>query len=365
MSSKYAAIFSQLIDAALALPPEERLAWVDGLGEEFAAVRPRLRALVARSCLAETNELLATLPKLNRSPEPSIALFETTAHAAGSVVGAYRLVRCLGMGAMGVVWLANRTDGTAPHEVALKFAHMAPMRSDLLARLAREQQLLAALDHPNVARLYDAGVTPEGQPYLVLEYVPGLGLNEYCNARQPTTEQRLRLFLQIAQAVAHAHECQIVHRDLKPANVMVTASGTVRLLDFGIGKLLTDGVPMELQLSRLTGQPLTPAYASPEQVLCAEAGLPSDVYSLGVVLYELLTGVRPYIYELRSDRALQQAISEVVPMAPSVRREDPSLRVTLRAGLDAIVLKALHKQPAQRYPSAREFAAAIEQLLIR
>jgi hypothetical protein len=364
MGSKHSATLSRLLDAALALPTERRMAWVDGLGDEFAAVMPRLRALVVRSCEEpDSNALLATLPKLNESAEPGLHRFGAGAHVAGSVLGPYCLVRCLGVGAMGVVWLATRQDDIAPHEVALKFAHVAPRRSDLQARLAREQQLLAALDHPNIARLYSAGETPEGQPYLVLEYVPGLALHEYCSSARPNAEQRLRLFLQIAQAVAHAHACQIVHRDLKPANVMVGAAGLVRLLDFGIGKLLGEGLPAELQLSLLTGQPFTPAYASPEQVVGAAAGFASDVYSLGVVLYELLTDVRPYRYRSGSNRALREAILELVPAAPSTQPTALALAPQLQAELDRIVLTALHKQPAQRYPSACELASEIERLL--
>jgi serine/threonine-protein kinase len=364
MVSKNSAIFSRLLDSVLALPAEQRMPWVEALGEEHDAIKPRLRALVERSRQPETGDLLGTLPKLDGDAD-QIARFDTTAHAAGACVGPYTLVQCLGLGAMGVVWLARRTDGMAPREVALKFAHLAPLRSDLRARLAREEQLLAALDHPNIARLYDAGVTEAGQPYLVLEYVAGMALDAYCKAHQPSILERLRLFLQIAQAVAHAHGCQIVHRDLKPANVLVTAAGTVRLLDFGIGKLLVDDLPPELQLSRLTGQPLTPAYASPEQVVGAPAGLASDVYSLGVVLYELLTGVRPYVYRSGSNRALRQAIVDEVPAAPSERLGERGLGPQLSAALDAIVQTALQKQPTRRYPSAREFADAIEALLAK
>jgi serine/threonine protein kinase len=341
------------------------MAWVDGLGDEFAAIMPRLRALVVRSCSElDTHALLATLPKLNEPSEPGFSRFGASTHVAGSVVGPYALVRCLGVGAMGVVWLAARQDGIAPHDVALKFAHVAPRRSDLQARLAREQQLLAALDHPNIARLYAAGETLLGQPYLVLEYVPGLALHEYCSSQQPNAERRMQLFLQIAQAVAHAHACQIVHRDLKPANVMVSTAGMVRLLDFGIGKLLGEGLPAELQLSLLTGQPFTPAYASPEQVLGAAAGFASDVYSLGVVLYELLTGVRPYRYRSGSNRALREAILELVPPPPSAQSTALALEPRLRDELDGIVRKALQKQPSERYASARELASAVERLLV-
>ncbi|HEY2733202.1 MAG TPA: serine/threonine-protein kinase, partial [Polyangiales bacterium] len=254
-------------------------------------------------------------------------------------------------------------DDLAPREVALKFAHLAPARADLPARLAREEQLLAALDHPNIARLYDACVSRRGQPYLVLEYVEGLAIDEYSKLTHPTTAQRLQMLLQIARAVAHAHQCQIVHRDLKPANVMVTANRSVRLLDFGIGKLLVDDLPPELQLSRLTGQPLTPAYASPEQIVGAAVGLASDVYSLGVVIYELLTGSRPYVYRAGSNRALREAILDAVPRQPSAQLAGGRLDPERAAELDAIVSTALQKEPARRYPSARELADAIDALL--
>jgi serine/threonine protein kinase len=369
VSQDHSTTLSQLLDAALAQPAEQRVAWVDGLAEEFASWKPRLRSLVTRSCRADQRELFDTLPKLERSSAPQVTHFEATAHLPGARIGPYRLQRRLGVGAMAVVWRAERTDGLPPRAVALKFAHAALHRSDLQARLVREQQLMAALDHPNIARLYSAGVTEEGQPYLVLEYVPGLQLHEYCRAQRPGLAARLALFAQICQAVAHAHACQIIHRDLKPANVMVCDDGRVRLLDFGIGKLLSDGLPAELQLSLLSGQPLTPAYASPEQVLGGAAGLASDVYSLGVLLYELLTGERPYVCRLDSNRALRQAIVEVTPPAPSSRgasswlAEVRALGPQLAAALDAVVLSALKKRPVQRHASAGELSRALEPLV--
>jgi eukaryotic-like serine/threonine-protein kinase len=365
MSSPLSAMLSRLLDAALALPPEQRLAWVDELAEEYEALKPRLRVLIERSAAIDASSMFDTLPKLALDVEQPVMRF--TAHIPGKQIGQYRLQRCLGSGAMGVVWLAERTDGVPPREVALKFAVAGPRSSQLPARLAREQQLMAALDHPNVARLYSAGLTPEGHPYLVLEYVAGVPLHAYCREYRPDLAERLRLFLQIGRAVAHAHECQIVHRDLKPANVMVcTGDGaggasTVRLLDFGIGKLLTDGLPIETQLSLLSGRPLTPAYASPEQLVGADAGMPSDVYSLGVMLYELLAGAMPYDYRRDSNRALRHAILQVDPPAPCARIQS-ELDPRQRTELDAIVLRALHKRPELRYPSAREFVAALESL---
>lgn len=356
MGSKQAAALSRMLDTVLSLPEQQRAAWIDQLGEEFEHFKPRLRSLLARA--SAMSGMMATLPKLAEQAPSGVTQFRSQ-QLPGTAVGPYRLLRQLGIGAMGVVWLAERTDGLAPAQVALKFAHVAPARSDLQARLAREHQLLLALDHPNIARLYDADVTREGQPYLVLEFVAGLPLHEYVAAERPTLRQRLELFVQLARAVAHAHRCQIVHRDLKPANVLVTEDRAVRLLDFGIGKLLGHGVPAEFQLSRMTGQPLTPAYASPEQLLGAEVGLPSDVYSLGVMLYELLTGQRPHLPTPGSNLALRTAILENTPVAPSALYQPDEWP----AQLDEIVAKALHKQPEARFASAAELAAALETMV--
>ena len=365
MSSKQAATLSRMLDEMLSLPEERRAAWVDGLADELADLKPRLHALLARSAQLGEDALMATLPKLTEFADSSVAHFRT-GHEVGARVGPYCLVRQLGIGAMGVVWLAQRSDGIPPAHVALKFAHVAARRSDLQARLSREHQLLLALDHPNIARLFAADVTSEGQPYLVLEYVAGLPLHEYVAAYRPGIVSRLRLFLQLTRAVAHAHGCQIVHRDLKPANVMVTEHHTVRLLDFGIGKLLAHGLPAELQLSRATGQPLTPAYASPEQLLGAPVGLPSDVYSLGVVLYELLTGQRPHALERGANLSLRTSILEHTPVAPSTLYPHESLgalSASQRAELDAIIGRALQKVPSARFASAHELASAIEHVL--
>jgi serine/threonine-protein kinase len=353
---------SRLLDEALALAPDQRLSWVDSLPGELAALKPRLRTLLARSIAGESRARLDTLPHVGGAGHEGEPMPATggAAHAPGVIVGGHRLVRRLGAGAMGVVWLAHARGDAGPSMVALKFAHMAERRHDLLVRLARERHLLAALDHPNIARLYDAGVTPEGQPYLVLEYVEGEPLDDYCAAHEPDLEQRLALFLQIAEAVAHAHERQIVHRDLKPANVLVTAAGHARLLDFGIGQLLADGLPQGLLLSMITGRPLTLAYASPEQVLGDRVGFGSDIYSLGVMLYELLTGSRPHASSAGSTRALRDAILFAKVPAPSTLVSDPAMQRRLRSALDEITLQALNKRPQQRQPSARLLAEQVK-----
>jgi len=353
---------SELLDEALALPVDERLRWVERLGDEHAAHRERLRAMLMRAC--ESERLLGTLPKLDTTGEDQIARFASHSHAPGGRVGEHTLLRLLGSGAMGVVWLA-RSDGAA-REVAIKLAHIASKRSDLRPRLEREQALLAKLDHPNIARLLGGGVTAAGQPYLVLEHVKGEQLDVYCRTQLPPLEKKLALFLQIALAVAHAHDRAIVHRDLKPANVMVCENGTVRLLDFGVGKLLASGVPEELQLSAAEGRPMTPAYAAPEQLFGHEVDFAADIYALGGMLYELLTGVRPHQLHESTGFELARAILQEQPIAPSRHpggAELARLPLTRRLALDVLVLKALAKRADDRHRSARELAEIIHGVL--
>jgi serine/threonine protein kinase len=355
MSDRPQSELNALLDAALQLPAEQRLAWVESLGSAFESHKPRLRALLARLPLIESDRGLLTLPKLDQSspdrPSPTQAQ-----PLAGSRVGDYHLLRRLGVGGMGVVWLAESSERL----VALKFAHIAAQRPDLRARLGRERDLLAALEHPNIARLHDAGVTEDDRPYLVLEYVQGVPIDEYCACQQLGLARRLALFVQVVDAVAHAHQRRIVHRDLKPSNVLVTAPGEVRLLDFGVAKLLGDEQgPLELQLTRNSGRPLTPEYASPEQLSGADVGFPSDVYALGIMLYELAAGVRPHAGARRSQRELRAAILDQVPDAPSQVAEDPASQALLAGALDELVLSALEKRPERR-PTIDDFAASIE-----
>lgn len=354
---QHAAMLNRLLDAALQLPAEERAQWLERLGPECDAVKPRLRALIERSVETErSSDALHTLPKLGEEREVQIV---ESGWAAGLRLGRYRLMRRLGSGGMGVVWLAS-DERVRDRYVALKFAHARPDRADLATRLSRERKLLEALEHPNIARLYDAGVTDDHRLYLVLEYVEGLPLDRFCEARAATLAQRLAVFVQVADAMVHAHERRIVHRDLKPANVLVTSGGETKLLDFGVAKLLGDETP-QLQLSRMTGMPLTPEYASPEQVLGQDVSFASDIYSLGVMLFELVTGVRPYDCDRGSNRALRQAITERVPPVPSQSVSDPRVARQLEGDIDATVVRALAKLPDQRHATMREFAGEIEQ----
>jgi serine/threonine protein kinase len=242
------------------------------------------------------------LPQLDDAPA-----LDEGAHAPGALLGPYRLVRVIGRGGMGEVWLAERADGLVRRPVALKLPLLALSRGALAERLARERDALAALSHANIARLYDAGFA-DGQPYLALEYVDGVPVTRYADAHALDLRARLALFDQVLGAVAHAHANLILHRDIKPSNILVTPGGDVKLLDFGIAKLLTDGEARETELTRLAGAALTLDYASPEQIAGATLTTAADVYALGVVLYELLTGARPYRLKRGSRAELEEAI---------------------------------------------------------
>jgi eukaryotic-like serine/threonine-protein kinase len=352
---------SALLDDALELPPQARAAWLAALPPQHADLTNTLRELLARAAKVETNALLDTLPKLDAGDATS-ADGAAGAHTTGDTVGPYRLVRQLGVGGMGVVWLADRADGLMQRSVALKLPH-GPFRGDLTARIAREREILATLDHPHIARLYDAGVASDGQPYLALEPVDGQRIDRYCADRQLGVAARLRLFVQAARAVAHAHAQLVVHRDIKPSNLLVDAHAQVKLLDFGIAKLLDDGSSDPHQLTQQGVRVLTPDYASPEQIAGLLVGTRSDVYSLGVLLFELLTGVRPYRLKRDTRAALEEAILGATVARPSEVVKDAALRRALRGDLDTIVLKALKKTVVERYVSVDAMADDIERHL--
>jgi serine/threonine-protein kinase len=350
--------FSRLLDEVLELPATERLGWLDRLEAEHESLKPALRAVLVRSAGVETAQWLATLPHT----AGAAALADESDLRAGALVGPYRLLRELGVGGMGAVWLAERADGTLKRQVALKLPRAAWSRG-LAERMARERDILASLEHPNIARLYDAGTDAQGRPYLALEYVEGQPIDAYCRQRTLSVRQRLDLLLKVAQAVAFAHSRLVVHRDLKPSNVLVTADGQVRLLDFGIAKLMEGERTAETQLTQLAGRALTLDYASPEQIRGEPIGTASDVYSLGVLAYELLAGAKPYKLKRGSAAELEEAIAGVdAPLASAVAADAQS-RKALKGDLDAILNKALKKEPDQRYATVDAFARDIERYL--
>lgn len=346
-----------LLEAALALPPEQRNAWLQGLPEADRDLLPLLRQLLQRAGTDAGDDFL-------REPLAIEGLDEAAVEpdAPGDRIGPYRLLRELGHGGMATVWLAERTDGSLNRQEALKLPH-AGWAASLAQRMARERDILASLEHPRIARLYDAGVTAEGRPWLAMEFVDGVPIDVHCRERGLSIAARLRLFLQVAEAVSHAHGRLVVHRDLKPSNILVTAAGEVRLLDFGVAKLLGDDGPTQAQITRLMGRAVTPDYASPEQVGAKPVGVATDVYSLGVVLYELLAGVRPYRLPRDTPAALEEAVLAADVPPASSRVADRRVARALRGDLDTILAKAMRKEPAERYRSVEAFAADIERHL--
>ena len=359
------ALMSQLLDEALPLDTAARRAWLEGLASEHLVLAPALRmALLPEEAQAAEHEALTTLPKLGgteHSINPATSGLQPGAH-----VGPYELLRLLGTGGMAEVWLARRADGAFKREIALKLPMLTRLQSGLEPRFARERDILASLEHPHIARLYDAGVDPKGLPYLSMEYVQGEPLTLWCDAQRLGTPERLRLFLQVLEAVQYAHEKQVIHRDLKPSNILVTQSGQVRLLDFGVASLLAADELQHTSLTGVYGRALTPDYASPELLRGDPIDARSDVYALGVLLYELLTGTRPHrLRHAASIGLLEQAIAAHEVRKPSAQLQTAAADGAgtalasarqLRGDLDAIALKALATDPAQRYPSAAAMA---------
>lgn len=347
-----------LLDEALNLPPSERASWLEGLVGEHATHRDALRSLLAHQAQVETGDFLNTLPRLEaRQIEPV-----PDGPNAGTRIGGYRLIAEIGRGGMGTVWLAERSDGMVQRRVALKL----PRRTwddSFVERLSRERQILATLEHENIARLYDAGVDAHGGPFLAMEHVEGLPIVAHCLAHELPVHERIGLLLQVMAAVGHAHARLVVHRDLKPENILVTWDEKVKLLDFGIAKLLEGDRTRRSALTELTGRALTLDYASPEQIRGEPIGAGSDVYALGVVAYEVLTGTRPYRLKRGSAAEIEEAIASAEPRLASDAASFPAFKKQLRGDLDAILNRALKKVVNERYPSVESFAQDLERHL--
>jgi len=359
-------VAEELFEAALALPPEQRRSFLAKTASE-----EKLRQFVER--LLDAHEQSGTLaPETPEAALSRIFEFEDTSKWEGRILGNYRLDKKVGEGGMGVVFLASRHDGAYEKNVAVKVIRIDIRNHVNRSRFQTERQLMARLEHPNIARLIDGG-TADDVPYLVMEYVDGTPMTTYCNQKRLSVRQRLSMFTKVCDAVQVAHQNLIVHRDIKPGNILVTDEGVPKLLDFGIAKLLD---PTGASQTQTQHRLLTPSYASPEQLLGKSVTTGSDVYSLGVLLFELLTGYRPHSLE-KQRTPVEVAASGHDPSAPSTilakheateghhivgsiatdRRTTPShLKKMLRGDLDAILLKALRPDPGHRYATASQLA---------
>jgi serine/threonine protein kinase len=373
------ALLSPLVDEALDLAPKQRGEWLEA-SEAIRTLAPAQRAqldlLIAQSNEPETEDLFATLPQFGLKAHRYVDTF-----ARGDRVGPYTLVEKIGTGGMSEVWRAYRSDGAYEREVALKlpYAHASvASREHFIRRMERERDLLARLEHPNIARFYDAGIAKTelgAQPYLALEYVNGQSITEYANSQKLTIDSRCKLFMQVLDAVQYAHQRFVVHRDLKPSNILVRTSGPmngqVALLDFGIAKVLDEETQIgdATMLTREMGRAITIAYASPEQLLSEPITTASDVYSAGILFYELLCGKRPFAGRDQTMMSLLGVIDTTPPTPTSIVRGDEAIDVaqfgavsrkalgkTLQGDLAAIAAKAIRRDLKARYASAAAFA---------
>jgi len=349
-----------VLDEILDLAPEARGAHLARLSRSDPGLSRTLAAMLTAS--------VATPDWLER-PALGLAapLFRAPAAPADAeqslVIGSYRTLRRLARGGMGEVFLAERADGQFEQRVALKLIKRGMDFEEVHRRFLAERQILARLSHPHIARLLDGGVSADGRPYIVMEYVDGDDLIAASDAHRLTIDQRLHIFEDACEAVRYAHQNLVVHRDLKPSNILVTASGELKLLDFGIAKLLRDDSGNSVVETRTELRVMTPEYAAPEQVRGEPVTTATDVYALGAVLYELLTGRRAHQFKRPTPAEVERVVCQVDPEAPSVvalrsgdvaaaRRIDTGrLRRLLHGDLDTIVLKALQKEPARGYPS--------------
>jgi serine/threonine-protein kinase len=346
---------SELIDQALLLTEPERVQWLAALEQQDQDMAAQvMRTLAMREQVGYSDFLAVPLSIRDELP--------ATVSLAGRVVGPYKLEVEIGRGGMGSVWRAGRADGRYEATVAIKFVHTYWLGQAGEQRFRSEGRLLARLDHPNIARLIDAGVVDDTQPYLVLEYVEGEPIDAYCDRLRLGVESRVALFQSVLAAVGHAHSHLIIHRDLKPANVFVTRQGTVKLLDFGIAKLLSEDT--SAALTQTSAQALTPQYAAPEQLLGRPITTATDVYALGLVLYVLLTGRHPIATDSRSSAELIHAVVTEEPPRPSaVASGSATNRRALEGDLDNILGKALKKDPAERYASVGALAEDLRRFL--
>lgn len=340
--------------AALEMDPAARSHFLDGACGEDSNLRIEVEKFL-RSLDTEDDVLAEAI-----GAEAARVFVPKTAFEPGRAIGPYQLIRRIGQGGMGSVYLAARADRQYEQQVAIKLLRSETRANpELIRRFRTERQILAALDHPNIAHLLDGGITEDGTPYLVMQYVDGVGIDEYCRRHAPSLPERVRLFQMVCAAVQYAHRSLVVHRDIKPSNILVGADGVPKLLDFGIAKLLRPDTPSQtLALTRPAERLMTVEYASPEQIRGETITTATDVYALGIVLFELLTGCHPFDAQRSDSIALARAVCEAEPRRPSAVASTAGLAFAreVRGDLDDIVLRAIRKEPEARYSSVDQLA---------
>ncbi len=369
----------QVFDRVVELPPAERSSVLERLCGGDKALREEVERV-----LVSDNSAGTFMEKPAAAPVGRIAPQAVNKSLVGSRIGPYEVLSEIGRGGMGTVYLASRADDQFRKLVAIKVVNPDNGAETMIARFRRERQILANLEHPNIAQLLDGGTAPDGSPYLVMEYVGGMPIDEYCDSRRLPIAARLRLFRTVCSAVHYAHQNLIVHRDLKPTNILVKSDGTIKLLDFGIAKLLNpDPAGTRLERTATAMRIMTPDYASPEQTRGDAITTSSDIYTLGVVLYELLSGHRPYrslaetqaghtpgkpsiavarVEQVKSDDG--EPLTRTPQTVAAERHTKPgALRRALAGDLDAIILKTLETDPLLRYGSAERLAEDIQRRL--
>lgn len=343
---------NQLFEKALTLPEAERETWMQRLAAEEPDLATELQAL-----LQSYADATGYFSDMEAGLSEAMYQMSEDPLAAGTQVGPYQVVDRLGGGGMSVIYRARRTDVDFEQIVALKVLKKGLDTDDILRRFRYEKQILARLSHPGIAQIYDGGATAEGTPYFVMELIDGLPLDRYAEEQQLDLRARLQLFLKVCRPLQYAHRNLVIHRDLKPSNILVTAEGNVKLLDFGIAKLLTTDA---YDLTQAGQQLLTPEYAAPEQLSQGLATTSTDVYQLGLILYELLAGQRPFDFANASMQERSRIIQEEMPLLPSQRATDPRRRRALQGDLDNIVRMALRKEPDRRYASVEQLIQDLE-----
>ena len=341
----------RVLATVMDLPENDRAARLDELCGDRAQLRAEVESLLAAH--KNAGAFLFADATISSTSLPNDLL-------TGRLLGPYRLVDVIGIGGMGTVYRAERTDGQFHKQVAIKVVPAAIHYPELQRRFSSEQQILASLEHPNIARLYDAGISPDGIPYFVMEYVDGVPITQYCDSRGLGTNEKLKLFQTVCESVQYAHQHLVVHRDLKPGNILVSGGGVPKLLDFGVAKILDRWGAGLVDATHSMLNPMTPGYASPEQARGDKLTTASDVYSLGVVLYEVLTGqpAQPV-----SDKSLNEAIRIITESEPPRPTATPRGALELTPDMDAIVAKSMRKDPLQRYSSPQEFSGDLSRYL--